>query len=142
MAIVKTLTPINPPAGVFAAPLKLPDNLFWANELNWQPLTHSQERGIDGSLHVDVWMRRAGQPIELHSDSAWISRADLRTLQSWAATPGLQLTLWWLGKHYQVMFDVGQDGTQAVQSSPIHAYSDVTDADQHKGLTLRFLTTK
>lgn len=142
MAIVKTLTPVNPPAGVATYTLALPDNLFWVNELSWQPLTQAQERGIDGSLHVDVWMRRAGRPIELHGEGAWISRAKLRTLQAWAATAGLQFTLWWLDTSYQVMFDAGEDGTQAVQSGPIYPYSDISDADQHRGLTLRFLTTK
>ena len=112
------------------------------NELSWQPLTQAQERGIDGSLHVDVWMRRAGRPIELHGEGAWISRAQLRTLQAWAATPGLQFTLWWLGTSYQVMFDAGEDGARAVESRPVFAYSDITDNELHTGLVLRFLTVE
>ena len=73
---------------------------------------------------------------------AWISRADLRTLLAWAAAPGLTLTLWWMDAHYQVIFDLGEDGTQAVQSRPVFAYSDITDAELHTGLALRFLTVE
>lgn len=138
----KSLTPISPPTGVPAAKLLLPPNLFWQNELAWQPVVQAQERGIDGSLHVDAWVRHAGRPIELRGDAAWINRADLRTLLAWAGTPGLQLTLWWLGAHYQVIFDTGDDGARAVESRPVFAYSDISDDELHTGLVLRFLTVE
>ena len=141
-AVEKSLTPISPPVGVPAAKLLLHPNLFWQNELQWQPVAQTQERGIDGSLHVDAWARQAGRPIELRGDAAWISRSDLRTLLTWAGTPGLKLTLWWLGAHYQVVFDAGEDGTRAVESRPVFAYSDITDNDLHTGLVLRFLTVE
>ena len=141
-AVEKSLTPISPPVGVPAAKLLLHPNLFWQNELNWQPVVQAQERGIDGSLHVDAWVRQAGRPIELRGDAAWISRSDLRTLLAWAGTPGLKLTLWWLGAHYQVMFDAGEDGARAVESRPVFAYSDITDNELHTGLVLRFLTVE
>ena len=138
----KSLTPISQPVGVPAAKLLLHPNLFWLNELNWQPVVQAQERGSDGSLHVDAWVRLAGRPIELRGDAAWISRSDLRTLLTWAGTPGLKLTLWWLGAHYQVMFDAGEDGARAVESRPVFAYSDITDNELHTGLVLRFLTVE
>lgn len=141
-AVEKSLTPISPPVGVPAAKLLLHPNLFWQNELQWQPVAQTQERGIDGSLHVDAWVRQAGRPIELRGDAAWISRSDLRTLLTWAGTPGLKLTLWWLGAHYQVMFDAGEDGTRAVESRPVFAYSDITDDELHTSLVLRFLTVE
>ena len=141
-AVEKSLTPISPPVGVPAAKLLLHPNLFWQNELNWQPVVQAQERGIDGSLHVDAWVRHAGRPIELRGDAAWINRADLRTLLAWAGTPGLKLTLWWLGAHYQVVFDAGEDGTRAVESRPVFAYSDITDDELHTSLVLRFLTVE
>ena len=141
-AVEKSLTPISPPVGVPAAKLLLHPNLFWQNELNWQPVVQAQERGIDGSLHVDAWVRLAGRPIELRGESAWISRSDLRTLLTWAGTPGLKLTIWWLGAHYQVVFDAGEDGTRAVESRPVFAYSDITDNELHTGLVLRFLTVE
>ena len=141
-AVEKSLTPISPPVGVPAAKLLLHPNLFWQNELNWQPVVQAQERGIDGSLHVDSWVRQAGRPIELRGDAAWISRSDLRTLLTWAGTPGLKLTLWWLGAHYQVVFDAGEDGTRAVESRPVFAYSDITDDELHTSLVLRFLTVE
>lgn len=87
-------------------------------------------------------VRLAGRPIELRGESAWISRSDLRTLLTWAGTPGLKLTLWWLGAHYQVMFDAGEDGARAVESRPVFAYSDITDNELHTGLVLRFLTVE
>ena len=141
-AVEKSLTPISPPVGVPAAKLLLHPNLFWQNELNWQPVMQAQERGIDGSLHVDAWVRQAGRPIELRGDAAWISRSDLRTLLTWAGTPGLKLTLWWLGAHYQVVFDASEDGTRAVESRPVFAYSDITDDELHTSLVLRFLTVE
>ena len=141
-AVEKSLTPISPPVGVPAAKLLLHPNLFWQNELQWQPVAQTQERGIDGSLHVDAWARQAGRPIELRGDAAWISRSDLRTLLTWAGTPGLKLTLWWLGAHYQVVFDAGEDGTRAVESRPVFAYSDITDDELHTSLVLRFLTVE
>ena len=141
-AVEKSLTPISPPVGVPAAKLLLHPNLFWQNELNWQPVVQAQERGIDGSLHVDAWVRHAGRPIELRGDAAWINRADLRTLLAWAGTPGLKLTLWWLGAHYQVVFDAGEDGTRAMESRPVFAYSDITDNELHTALVLRFLTVE
>ena len=91
---------------------------------------------------MDAWVRQAGRPIELRGDAAWISRSDLRTLLTWAGTPGLKLTLWWLGAHYQVVFDAGEDGTRAVESRPVFAYSDITDDELHTSLVLRFLTVE
>ena len=54
----------------------------------------------------------------------------------------MKLTLWWLGAHYQVVFDAGEDGTRAVESRPVFAYSDITDDELHTSLVLRFLTVE
>ena len=66
-AVEKSLTPISPPVGVPAAKLLLHPNLFWQNELNWQPVVQAQERGIDGSLHVDAWVRQCSGKLEVES---------------------------------------------------------------------------
>jgi hypothetical protein len=136
----KTLTPINPPSGTPATTLALPDNIFWTNELAWSAVTQTAERALDGALHVSAMVRKAGRPIVLEGgERARISRADLRTLQAWAAVPLLTLTLWWQGVHYTVMFDGGQDG-QAIQSEAVFAFSDIDDAALHTRIVLRLLT--
>ena len=139
---VKSLTPISPPSGVPSATLQLPENLFWANELAWSPVAQSASRSLSGKLHIHALQRTAGRPIELRGDDrAKITRADLRVLLQWASIPLQKLTLWISGASFTVVFDSGADESgRAIESSPVFPFSDITDADMHGALVLRFLT--
>jgi hypothetical protein len=71
------------------ATLLLPDDLLWSDEHAWTPAVSSVSYLITGALLVQSATRQAGRPITLvgPADMAWVTRATLETLRSWAAAP-------------------------------------------------------
>ena len=69
------------------AALLLPDDLLWSDEHVWTPAVSSVSYLITGALLVQSATRQAGRPITLvgPTDMAWVTRATLATLRSWAA---------------------------------------------------------
>ena len=67
--------------------LLLPDDLLWTDEHGWTPAVTSLSYLITGALLVQSAIRQAGRPITLvgPADMAWVTRATLETLRSWAA---------------------------------------------------------
>ena len=83
-----------------------------------------------------------GQPITLQGDgnSAWISRATLRTLKAWSGIPGLRMTLRILAEEFEVVFDHGDaEETRAIAMQSVIEYSDPEDSDYYCSLVLRFI---
>ncbi|SFF14760.1 hypothetical protein [Paracidovorax wautersii] len=125
-----------------STPLALPQDLIWTDELTWSPVAQKTERGIFGTLIIDAMARNGGRPITLQGDgdSAWISRAALRTLRSWASIPGLRLALDVRGQAFTVVFDHGDaEEGRALAMSAVIDYADPLDTDYYCSLTLRFL---
>lgn len=122
--------------------LELPRDLIWVDELTWSKVTQKTERGIFGTLVIDAMARNGGQPITLQGDgnSAWISRATLRTLKAWSSVPGLRMTLQILSEEFEVVFDHGDaEETRALAMQSVIEFSDPEDGDYYCSLVLRFL---
>lgn len=116
----------------------LDPDLFWSDEHAWQPVEQSAQRTVTGALVISVSARNGGRPITLQPEddsSAWMSKATLDTLKSWAAVPGRQMNLNIRGTSYIVIFR-HQDG--AIEAAPLVHYNDVDAADWYR-VTLRFL---
>jgi hypothetical protein len=119
--------------------LTLDPDLYWEDEANWHPVEQSVQRTVTGALIVSTATRQKGRPITLRpldDTSAWMPRATLDMLRSWAAVAGREMTLTLRGASYQVIFR-HQDGA-AIEAEPIVHYSDVDGADSYK-ITLRFM---
>src|SRR4051812_10227320 len=97
--------------------LQLHADLFWPDENAWAPVEQVMDRSITGAVIVQAATRVKGRPITLQpidDSSAWMPRATVNQLQTWAAVPGQQLTLTLRGVAYTVLFR-HQDG-QAVEA--------------------------
>lgn len=122
---------------------QLPYDLIWSDELAWSPITLKKNYSIEGAMFVDRFVRRAGRPITLLGGEtrSWIKRSLLLELQAWASLendPIFKLTL--NGTEYQVIFDLGEDGTNAVRAVPVFPFDVLLPDDPYCSLELRFIT--
>lgn len=118
--------------------IDLPDDLYWADENDWHPVEQRSQRTITGALVVQHAARLAGRPVTLQpadERSGVMSRATLDTLRTWAAVPGLQMTLTLRGVTRSVLF---RHEDTAIEATPFIHYSDV-QADDFYFATLRFM---
>jgi hypothetical protein len=118
--------------------LELDPDLLWADEFSWHPVEQAQERSITGALIVQVASRTGGRPITLETEderSAWMTRATVQLLQTWAAMPGVTLQLSIRGESRAVIFR-HQDG--AMDAKPLLHFAD-PDAGDFYLVTLRFM---
>jgi hypothetical protein len=110
----------HPSAGPGATPLALalPPDLLWVDQYGWQQVAQSKEYTTTGALVLESWAKQAGQPMALQGtqDRAWCARGTLATLRSWAAQPGLVLSLAHRGTTYTVAFDHEQ---RAIEAEPL-----------------------
>ena len=69
--------------------LPLPGDLLWADEHAWSPAVASTSYLITGALLIQSATRQAGRPITLVGapDMAWVTRATVEQLRTWAALP-------------------------------------------------------
>lgn len=122
--------------------IDLGERLIWTDEHAWQPPEMALDRGTLGDLHVHVRARTSGRPITLKGvdSNAWISRANVLTLQSWAALPGEVFTLRLRGLDRPVMFDHSRE--PAVDAAPIWPHlldGEFADPDLWHLPTLKFI---
>lgn len=76
------------------ATLTLHPQYMWIDEYDWQALAQSDPvYTLTGAMDIQQGSRRAGRPITLDAKHARIRRTDIKTLQAWADTPELTLTL-------------------------------------------------
>lgn len=118
--------------------LELPEDLLWSDELTWQPVEQTVERSITGALIVQSAARVAGRPITLapeDDESAWMSRAVLDALRTWAAVPGREMVLNVGGVDRTVVF---RHQEQAIDARPVVHYSEMVAGDAYL-VTLRFM---
>lgn len=121
--------------------LPLDSDLYWEDENQYSPVAQTVDVGLTGALivQVDGDDARPGRPITLRpedDDSAWMIRADLDTLNAWAAVPGAVLTLTLRGVTRSVMFR--HQDKPAVDARPVVHYSDVQPGDFYL-VTLKFM---
>ena len=124
------------------AALLLPDDLLWSDEHAWTPAVSSVSYLITGALLIQSATRQAGRPITLvgPADMAWVTRATLETLRSWAAvalsdtTGRFALTLT-DGRAFTVAF---RHQDTAIEAEPVLGIPARSDADFYR-LTLRLM---
>ena len=79
--------------------ITLPAGLAWSDEFAWSPVSARSSYSLTGALIVEQSTKLAGRPITLIGQSsgndhtAWISRANLLTLQTALETAGATFTL-------------------------------------------------
>lgn len=108
----------------------LPEDLLWSDETQWSPVLQSAEHTLTGALIVSVAQRLAGRPITLQppdESAAWMSRAVLEQLLTWAAIPGQQMVLGMRAVNRTVMWR--HQDAPALSAEPVVHFSDVDAAD-------------
>lgn len=119
--------------------LELHSQFDWINEYDWTPLAQTDPvYTLTGAMDIQQGTKQAGRPITLNGDNAWTSRANVKTLQTWAKAPELEMTLQHPdGGTFKVIFSrPALDNIQAVKN---YKPADQTDNDPFR-LNLHFLT--
>ncbi len=73
------------------ASVTLPDNLYWADEFQWEPVAQSSERTLSGALVVEETAKAKGRPITL--EGAWLDRTTVQDLKALADQAATDMTL-------------------------------------------------
>lgn len=137
-----SITLTHPTAGPGGTPLALalPPDLIWSDEFAWSQVEETTQYTGTGALVIDEWTKQAGRPITLAGEVTygWCLRSELLTLNAWAATAGLVLTLARMGATHSVKFNRAGGGAGAIEATPVVPYSDPEASDPYT-LTLRFL---
>lgn len=115
-----------------ATALTLNSDLQWVEEHSWQAVVQSAQRSITGALIVQSGQALLGQPITLQppdANSAWMTKAVVDTLKTWANVAGREMTLSIGGVTKTVMFR-HQDGP-GVEATPVVFFrgDDVVSSD-------------
>lgn len=132
MAIALTHTP----SGIT---LTLPDALNWTDEYTWSAVEQTKTYTTTGALLIEEAVKQAGRPITLEGseDRTWCTRALVDQLHTWAAMPGIVLTLTLRATSRSVTFDHEKG---ALQGLPVIFYADGSiDATDWYVPTLRLL---
>lgn len=122
--------------------LPLPDDLLWADEHAWSPAVASVSYLLTGALLVQSATRQAGRPITLvgPSDMAWVTRATVATLHTWAAAPlaaasgRFELTL----RDARVFTVAFRHADTAIDAEPVLGFPAQSDSDFYR-ITLRLM---
>src|SRR5262245_25023964 len=122
--------------------LLLPDDLLWSDEHTWSPAVASTSYLITGALLIQSATRQAGRPITLVGapDMAWVTRAAVEQLRTWAAIPvgnatGRFALTFADGRSFTVAF---RHAETAIEAEPVLGITARADTDFYR-LTLRFL---
>jgi len=119
--------------------LILPPDLVWVDEDTWSPVVQDVGYSIGGALIIESASKKAGRPITLQSqdDVAWVTRADVLKLRSWASVAGQVLTLAIASRsiYTNVVFD---HKNNAIDAKMIVFYGDPDETDRYT-VTLRFM---
>lgn len=111
----------------------------WVDEYTWSPVAQAKTYTITGALLIEEATRQAGRPITLEGaiNATWCPRSMIDQLRTWAATPGIVLSLTLRGVARSVTFDHEKG---ALQGLPVLFYADASIAsDDWYYPTLRFL---
>lgn len=119
--------------------LQLHTQYWWHDEYDWTPLTQSDPVYLlNGSMDIQQGIKKAGRPITLNGDNAWIKRKDINLLQNWAGVPELILTLTHpKGQNFSVIF--ARPFISEIRHFVRYRPSDQSDDDNYQ-LNLHFIT--
>lgn len=120
------------------AGVPLPDNLYWSDEFDWNPVGQVRTYTLTGALIVEETTMQAGRPITL--EGAWITRQSVQALIALQATAATAMTLTLDdGRSFSVLFR-REGATAPIEASPLfpQAPGAYTPATLYT-LTLRLL---
>jgi len=118
--------------------LTLPADLVWSDEFAWAGSISATKRTIQGRAIVQAQSvpTNSGRSITLGSDSAWLTRADLLTLQGWAGVAGKEMLLTLHdGRSFQVVFRHWE--APAIDAGQVFATADPEATDTYNLNALR-----
>ena len=122
--------------------LPLPDDLLWSDEHAWSPAVASTSYLITGALLIQSATRQAGRPITLVGapDMAWVTRATVEQLRSWAASPVSATTgRFELSFADARVFTVAfRHAETAIEAEPVMGFPARSESDYYR-LTLRLM---
>ena len=105
--------------------LALPENLLWADELEWTPVVQTVTPTLTGALAVEEWPRPSGRPITYRGGAPWVrvTRTALLTLRALLDPLGTIATLTHHdGRTLRVL--PRRDGAGAVVATPYPVIGD------------------
>ena len=108
--------------------LTLPTDLIWLDEFDWTPVQQTQSYSITGALIIESGIKQAGREITLSGDnsSGFISRADLKTLETKLTKTGLLVLTLNDARTFNVIFNHTK---KPIEAKPWIDYSTPADAD-------------
>lgn len=114
----------------------LSDDFAFPEQYTWAQLQMQKTYSVTGALIVQTGQKQTGRQITLQGSDqhAWVTRADLATLRTLAATPGAVLALLFRGVTYSVMFD---HEAGAIDAAPVADFATEEPTDFFV-VTLRF----
>lgn len=111
--------------------IEIPEDVWWADEMAWNPVAQSSSRGLTGARIVQQGLKVKGRPITLTSNDrgGWVPRGTVLALRALAAVPGETYTLELAdGRTFTVAFDA----EQAFDAAPIRPAADMTDETHYR----------
>lgn len=114
----------------------LSDDLAFPDQYTWAELQTQKTYSVTGALIVQTGQKQTGRSITLQGDErhGWVTRSQLATLRTLAATPGAVMTLEHRGATYSVMFD---HDAGAIEATPVVDFA-TEEATDFFVVTLRF----
>ena len=118
--------------------MELPEDLQWTDEFNWSQIAQSApEYTLTGSVFIQQGTKKAGRPITLVGDWAWVKRSDLIVLRSWCDVPKLTMILTHAdGQESNVMWRLHDT---AINAEPVDFQAPETDEDPYTA-TFKLMT--
>ena len=98
-----------------ATTLELSDRLEWSDEFTWSEVEQQTEYATDGTLIVDVAVRKSGRLITLDgaATETWLTRTQMLQCRAWRKLPAARFTLVVRGELRTVIFDQAKGGFEA-----------------------------
>ena len=118
--------------------IELPPDMFWPDEI-WSGIeAGSDDYSLNGSLHIDPFVKQAGRPITLQGGEnfGWVTWQTVLDLVDWAKDPGKEMTITIDSTSYTVRFDYSKG--DPVKATPIFMLNPPRPDDLYY-ITLRLI---
>lgn len=120
--------------------IQLHQQFVWVDEFDWVALAQSEPvYTLTGAMDIQQGTKKAGRPISLNGDHAYVPRAVIAQLKDWAQAPELVMTLTHpKGQSFSVIF--GRPAIDAIRVFG-RAYMPIDTSDDDKfHCTIHLLT--
>ena len=118
--------------------INLPPDMYWPDQ-SWTGVeAGSDDYSLNGSLHIDTFVKQAGRPITLQGGEnfGWVTWQTVLDLVDWAKDPGKEMTITIDSTSYTVRFDYSKG--DPVTHTPIFMLNPPR-ADDFYYITLRLI---